>query len=449
MNREQTTLNDETVRAQSLQRIQNSQKKHIILGFLLVAMLVLGLGGWATFAQLNGAVIAAGKFVVEGNIKKVQHQEGGIVGQILVRNGDHVFAGDLLVKLDDTVVAANLAVIAKQLAQMRAQKARLEAEWQGKDAPEFDQDLLQMAQEMRDARLALEGQTHLMQARLKAQAGRKQQLSEQAGQLEEQIKGLTIQRDAKARGLSLVQEQLADYAALFDKRLISESQVTGLKRQEAELAGEHGATISRIAQTRQSISEKKLQILQLDQDFLEQVLAELQQVQAKIAELEEQMIAGEDRMRRIEIRAPQDGIIHQLNVHTVGGVVSAAEPLMMVVPENAPLIIEARLQPLDVDQVHQGQEAIVRIPAFDQRSTPELAATVKSVSADLEQDPITGEQYYRATLSLNAHEEEKLGKQELVSGLPVEAFIQTGGRSALSYFIKPLRDQIAHALKES
>ncbi|WP_068313789.1 HlyD family type I secretion periplasmic adaptor subunit [Polycladidibacter hongkongensis] len=434
---------------QQLESLAQTQRQHLRFGLAIVFALVAGLGGWAALANINGAVIAAGTVIVEGNIKKVQHQEGGIVGQILVKNGDSVSAGAPLLRLDDTVVAANLAVVKKQLLQYGAHQSRLQAEWQKKQEPAFGSDLLKLAEELPSAAATLNGQRQLMQARSEALQGRKQQLSEQVAQLNEQIEGLKIQRDAKARGLELVRQQLADFEALFVKRLVSESQVIALKRQETDLAGEHGALISRIAQTKQSIGERNLQILQLDQDFLQNVLAELQQVDARIAELEEQRIAGEDRLRRVEVRAPRSGIVHQLNVHTIGGVINAAEPLMMIVPEEAKLVVEARVLPMDRDQVKAGQAVVVRIPAFDQRTTPELFASVERVAADLEQDPVTGEAFYRAMIAVSDAERARLNGQQLLPGLPVETFIQTGSRSALSYFVKPLKDQFAHAMREN
>ncbi|KZL17424.1 Type I secretion system membrane fusion protein PrsE [Pseudovibrio sp. WM33] len=234
----------------------------------------------------------------------------------------------------------------------------------------------------------------------------------------------------------------------MEKRLINASQVTAIKRERAELVGDRGGLISQVAQTKEAISEKRVQILQLDEEFLEKVLSDLQNIRSQIAELEEQEVAAQDRLKRIDIRAPQSGYVHQLNVHTVGGVIAPGDTLMLVVPEDSDLVIESRVQPVDVDQLQVGQDAYVRLAAFDQRTTPELGAAVLNVSPDLTRDEVTGEPFYLARLKILESEMPKLNGQTLVPGMPVEGFIQTGERTVLSYFIKPMQDQIAHALKE-
>ncbi len=432
----------------TLSSIQSSRKKHMRWGLGLVGALVLGLGGWASIAEINSAVITSGSIAVDGQAKKVQHQEGGIVGEILVRDGDEVKAGDVLFRLDETLVKANLAITRKRLHQMQAQEARLSAEWRRDAKVTFPAALLELAKTDEVAATAVEGEQALFAARQQGIAGRKKQLGEQIEQLEQQIEGQKLQRDAKSESIDLVTQQLKDFSTLLDKRLINASQVTGIKRERAGLVGDRGELISRIAQTREAISEKRIQILQLDEEFLEKVLNDLQTLRAKIAELEEQEIAAQDRLKRIDIRSPGSGFVHQLSVHTVGGVIAPGDTLMMVVPEDSELLIESRVQPVDVDQLKVGQEAYVRLAAFDQRTTPELSASVLNVSPDLTRDEVTGEAFYLARLKILESELPKLGGQTLLPGMPVEGFIQTGERTVLSYFIKPLKDQIAHALKE-
>ncbi len=432
----------------TLSSIQSSRKKHMHWGLGLVGALVLGLGGWASIAEINSAVITSGSIAVDGQAKKVQHQEGGIVGEILVRDGDEVKAGDVLFRLDETLVKANLAITRKRLHQMQAQEARLSAEWRHDAKVTFPAALLELAKTDEVAATAVEGEQALFAARQQGIAGRKKQLGEQIEQLEQQIEGQKLQRDAKSESIDLVTQQLKDFSTLLDKRLINASQVTGIKRERAGLVGDRGELISRIAQTREAISEKRIQILQLDEEFLEKVLNDLQTLRAKIAELEEQEIAAQDRLKRIDIRSPGSGFVHQLSVHTVGGVIAPGDTLMMVVPEDSELLIESRVQPVDVDQLKVGQEAYVRLAAFDQRTTPELSASVLNVSPDLTRDEVTGEAFYLARLKILESELPKLGGQTLLPGMPVEGFIQTGERTVLSYFIKPLKDQIAHALKE-
>lgn len=433
----------------TLEEIKGSRQRHLMFGLLLVALLVLGLGGWAAIAEISGAVITTGTVAVDGEAKKVQHQEGGIVGEILVKDGDRVETGDVLFRLDETVVKANLQIAQKRLNQMQAQEARLSAEWQQERSIRYPDELRERARFDPNAEIALDGERALFEARRTALRGRKNQLSEQISQLEQQILGLEVQLAATEESIELISQQLDDFAALLAKRLVNASQVTAIKRERAELVGERGALISQIAQTKEAISEKRIQILQLDEEFLEKVLSELQQVRAQIAELEEQQITAEDRLRRIDIRSPMSGYVHELKVHTVGGVIAPGDVLMLVVPEESELIIETRVSPVDVDQVHSGQTAYVRLSAFDQRTTPELSAEVLSVSPDLTRDEVTGESYYTARLHILEEEMGKLERQVLIPGMPVEGFIQTKRRSVLSYLIKPLKDQIAHALKES
>lgn len=433
----------------TLEEIKGSRQRHLLFGLLLVALLVLGLGGWAAIAEISGAVITTGTVAVDGEAKKVQHQEGGIVGEILVKDGDRVETGDVLFRLDETVVKANLQIAQKRLNQMQAQEARLSAEWQQERSIRYPEELRERARFDPNAEIALDGERALFEARRTALRGRKNQLSEQISQLEQQILGLEVQLAATEESIELISQQLDDFAALLAKRLVNASQVTAIKRERAELVGERGALISQIAQTKEAISEKRIQILQLDEEFLEKVLSELQQVRAQIAELEEQQITAEDRLRRIDIRSPMSGYVHELKVHTVGGVIAPGDVLMLVVPEESELIIETRVSPVDVDQVHSGQTAYVRLSAFDQRTTPELSAEVLSVSPDLTRDEVTGESYYTARLHILEEEMGKLERQVLIPGMPVEGFIQTKRRSVLSYLIKPLKDQIAHALKES
>ncbi|MDD7908846.1 MULTISPECIES: HlyD family type I secretion periplasmic adaptor subunit [Pseudovibrio] len=433
----------------ALEKARASRRKHTWLGLAMVGVLVGGLGGWSAVAEISGAVIASGSVVVEGQPRKVQHQEGGIVGKIYVEEGDRVEAGDLLVRLDDTVVRANLEISSKQLDQLYAREARLNAEWQQLDEVKFPLHLTARELTSPNAATAVNGERALFEARARALEGRKRQLVEQISQLEEQIKGLEVQRDAKAESIALISDQLADFETLMEKRLVNASQVTAIKRDRAELVGDRGALISQIAQTKEGISERRIQILQLDESFLENVLSELQDTRSQIAQLEEQKTAAEDRLNRIEIISPTSGLVHQLEVNTEGGVVGAGALLMLIVPDTVDLVVETRVRPTDVDQVTIGQEARVRLAALDQRVTPELFATVKHVAPDLTQDEKTGEQYYKVRLEISEDELERLEGQILVPGMPVEGFIRTSSRTVLSYLLKPLRDQIAHALRES
>jgi HlyD family secretion protein len=294
-----------------------------------------------------------------------------------------------------------------------------------------------------------EGQRTLLAARLTSRNIHKAQLAEQIKQYEEQIAGLSVQRDAKAEEIRLVKQGVRDIASLFDRGLIEKTRLTALEREKAKLDGERGRIVSEIAQASQAILERKVQILQIDEDMHTEVVEHLQAVRAEIAELEEQRVAAKERLSRAEIRAPGAGVVHQLAIHTIGGVVAPGEDLMAIVPQDDMLIIEAQISPTDIDQVFTSQEAVIRLPGLHRQSTPELKAKVINISADLLQDPSTGLSYYQARLALPEGEIGRLAGNPLVPGMPAEAFVQSEARSILSYLVEPLLDHIAHMFRES
>lgn len=302
---------------------------------------------------------------------------------------------------------------------------------------------------VREFSIIQEGQRTLLAARLISRKTHKAQLAEQIKRYEEQIAGLFVQRDAKAEEIRLVKQELRDLASLFDKGLVEKTRLIALKREEAKLEGERGRFVSEIAQSSQAISERKVQILQIDEDMRTEVVEHLQAVRAEIAELEEQSFVAKEQLSRAEIRAPRAGVVHQLAVHTVGGVVAPGEDLMTIVPQDDMLVIEAQISPTDIDQVFTSQEAIIRLPGLHRQSTPELKAKVINVSADLLQDPATGLSYYQARLALPEEEIGRLAGMSLKPGMPVEAFVQSEARSILSYLVKPLLDHIAHTFRET
>lgn len=432
---------------ESDQVLKSSIKSHMLVSVLIVGLLVGGIGIWAAVTEIAGAVVASGSVVVETNIKQVQHQEGGIVKSIHVTNGDEVIAGDLLLELDDTVTRANLAIITGQLDSLYAQKARLEAEQDGSEAIEFDRSLFSET-DIDSLSVITDSQERLLDARRNSLNGQKQQFGEQIVQFERQIEGLEAQRIAKESEIKFVESELVNLDELLAQQLVSASRVSVLNREKVKIQGDIGGLIAQIAQTKEAISERSIQVLQLDEDFLASVLSELQTVRSEIAKLEEQKIAAEDQLKRIEIRAPLEGVVHNLNVHTIGGIITPGEVAMLIVPQGEQLVVEAQVQPINIDQVSALQTAIIRLPSFDQRTTPELKAQVKTISADLLTDQVTGLRYYSVRLVISEDELEKLGEKLLVPGMPVEAFITTQERTVLSYLVKPIADQIAHAMKE-
>ncbi|MFL5025916.1 MAG: HlyD family type I secretion periplasmic adaptor subunit [Microvirga sp.] len=424
---------------------QRSIRRHLLGGLALVALLAGGGGGLTATTELSGAVIAPGVMVVDTNVKKVQHPTGGVVGELRVRDGDQVKAGDVVVRLDETVTQANLAIVVNGLTELWARQGRLEAERDGAKTITFLPEIARKA-DWEVARV-MAGEQALFETRRKAREGQRAQLKERIGQLKEQINGLDDQIRAKKREIELIHQELEGVRDLWRKNLVQIQRVTALERDAARLEGERGSLVSSIAQTKGKITETELQILQIDQDLRTEVGKELAEIRGKIAELVERKVAAEDQLKRIDIRAPQDGMVHQSSVHTVGGVITAGEAIMLIVPQADALTVESKLMPQDIDQVRPGQTAALRFSAFNQRTTPELNGLVTRLSADLTTDQRTGATYYIVRISISDEQVARLDGLKLLPGMPVEAFIQTGERTIMSYLTKPFTDQAARSFK--
>jgi HlyD family secretion protein len=421
-------------------------RRYLLAALAASIVLVFGLGGWATTTSFSGAVVALGSLVVESDVKKVQHPTGGIVGRLFVREGHHVKAGDLLVQLDETTTRANLQIITDSLDEQTARKARLEAERDDTAKIDFSA-FAGRGQEPKIIRL-VKGEQNLFDFRRRSAEGQKSQLRERILQLREEIDGLSGQVIAKSREIALIMQELKGVRELWEKKLIPITRVTSLERDAARLEGEHGALQSSIAQSKGKISETELQILQVDQQIKTDVAKDLGEVRAKTTELEERKVAAEDQLKRIYIRAPQDGVVHQLTVHTVGGVISQGESIMLIVPDQDTLLVEARIPPPEIDQVHLHARAILRFTSFNQRTTPTIEGEVVRVSADISQDQKTGQSYYTIRIAFIETELRRLGGVSLVPGMPVETFIQTDERTVISYLLKPVHDQVTRAFRE-
>jgi len=426
---------------------RSSIRRHTRLGLAAALFLVVGLGGWSAITELSGAVVAPGAVVVDSHVKKVQHPTGGVVGDILARDGDRVRSGDIVIRLDETVARANLAMVSKSLDELAARQGRLEAERDGRDQITFPPALLGRLAEPELAGL-IRGERQLFENRREARAGQKAQLKERIAQLQEQIDGLKLQASAKGDEIQLIQDELTGVEQLWKKNLVPITRVTALKREETRLRGERGQLISNVAQAKGKISETELQVMQIDQDLRSEVSKELREAQARIAELVERRVAAEDQLKRIDIRAPQDGIVHQSIVHTVGGVINAGEALMTIVPESDELSIEVKVLPQDIDQLQPGLDAVLRLSAFNQRTTPELKGRVSLIAADLVTDQRSGVQYYPVRVAFAEGERDRLGAVKLMPGMPVEGLIQTGYRTVFSYLTKPVADNMARAFRE-
>lgn len=428
------------------QAARRSIRRNMLAGISLVAFLGAALGGWASTTGLAGAVVAGGSVVVDSHIKKVQHQTGGTVRDLLVREGAQVTADDVLIRLDDTQARASLVIVNTNLAELYARQARLEAERDSAETIDFG--LLGAVALPGGTEKIIQAEQKLFELRRTARAGQKSQLNERVGQLQEEIEGLKGQHDARTREIGFIQTELTGVRELWNKNLIPIQRVTALERDAVRLAGERSTLISTIAQTKGKITETELQIIQIDQNLRSEVAKELREIQAKIGEFRERKVSAEDILGKIEIRAPQSGRVHQLAVHTVRGVIAPGEPIMFIVPDGDMLSVEVRIAPHEIDRVHHGQTAMLRFTAFDQRTTPELMGEVAFVSADLTQDAKTGVSYFAVRIAVPDEEVARLKGMTLVPGMPVEGFIQTGERTVISYLVKPIRDQIMRAFRE-
>ena len=427
--------------------MRRSMRRHLVAAIVVVLVLVIGVGGWAATAVISGAVVASGSIVVDSNVKKVQHLTGGIVGELRVRDGDRVRAGDIVVRLDETVTRANLAIVTKGLDELTARKARLESERDGSDTIIFPAQLLSGAGDP-DRAAAMDSERKLFNLRRTARNGQKAQLRERIAQFQEEITGLIAQQDSKAKEIALLERELAGVRELWKQNLVQLTRLTALEREAARLDGERGQLIAAAAQAKGKIAETTLQILQIDQDIASDVAKELREVDGKIGEFIERKVTAEDQLKRTDIRAPQDGTVFQLAVHTVGGVITAGDPIMLIVPDADNLSVEVKVNPQDIDQLQLNQKAILRFTAFNVRTTPEIEGTVTRISADTSTDQRTGQSYYTVRIAMAADQVERLGDVKLLPGMPVEAFVQTGDRTMFSYLMKPLHDQFVRAFRE-
>jgi len=393
-------------------------------------------------------VVAPGVVVVEGNLRKVQHPLGGVIGALNVREGQHVEAGEVVVRLDNTTIRAQLGIVLNELVALRARLARLRVERDAGTTLIFPHDLLVEASREPDIVQVLEGERILFMARAGARRGHRQQLEQQVQQLRDQIGGLNDQREALSKQLVVANEELAILTGLYEQGLTQKPRVTALQREIFAKQGSVGEIKARVAQSLGRIAEIEVQIVQLDRDHANEVAKEIREVETKAQELRERRTAAEDQLNRVDMRAPIAGVVHQLSVHTVGGVISPSEPIMMLIPAADTLIVEARINPTDIDQLQLGQHTRIRFSAFNQRTTPELSGVVFRIAGDLIKEQQTGLAYYTASIRIEPQELAKLKSLKLLPGMPADAHIKTADRTLASYLLKPLLDQMQRALRE-
>ena len=429
------------------QDLERAFARELRRGSRMLAIGAVVVLGWAGFVPLSGAVVVAGRLVVQSSVKKVQHPLGGIVASILVHNGTKVAAGEEVVRLDQTSARSNLQVVARQLDEVRMRIARLIAERDNLPTPQWPtKSTAQLDGTERGQLLASEQDFFV--ARASTRRGQQELAESRIMQLEKQIAGLEAQLKSNGKQMGIASGELKGVEDLLRQKLVTLPRATALQREAAHLDGVDGQLASQIAETRAKVSETRLQALQAEQTFRSDVMRDLREAEAKEGELMERHVAAEDQMNRTIIRAPTSGTVHELAVHTVGGIVAPAEVLMLVVPENDTLAIDARLTADKIDQVHAGQTAHVRLSAFNQRTTPELAGVVALVSADIVREAQSGATYYDVRIDLPPKEVLRLGKLQLIPGMPAEIFLETENRTMLSYLFKPVTDQLSRMFRE-
>lgn len=416
-------------------------------GLGAVALLILGIGGLITFLPMAGAVIAPGEVTVETHVKEISHPLGGVAADILVRDGDHVRKGQVLIRLDSRVSGAVAQYTGLGLDQLIAKAARLRAIQSGAAGVEFPPELLAKAGDPL-VKATLEDERRSFMLARQAQGDRIGQLRAQITQTRAEIATYISQAESYERQEKLVREELAQNRQLYEGRLTTLDRLNALERAAVGVQAQKDAARSGTIEAQAKIGELQVQMAAVASAARSEAALELAQVETAISDVRKQEVAASDQNDRTAIRAPQDGIVDKLQVRTVGSAVPAGETLMEIVPDADRLVVRAQVRLTDIDSVAVGQPAHLRFSALNMRTTPELAGTVTQVGADRSTDRTTNLSYYSATVSIPDQEFRKLGKVRLSVGMPVEVFIQTQQRTILQYIIRPLSDQLKRALRE-
>lgn len=411
----------------------------IVVSAAFAATLLFGVGGWAANARLSGAVITQGQVAISQQVKLIQHRDGGIVSEIAVRNGDQVKKGDVLIRLDETQTRVELAIVRGQLQQFYAMRARLKAERDGEAGVSFGG--LDVSEVLKVSELKL------FEANRRMITSQEEQMRLQITQLEEQIRGLKAQTGSSDAEREIVEKEIAKLETLLKSGLVPVSEHRDLLRQMARIDGSKGELVARIAEAVGQISELRIKLLAIDQNTRKETQTQIVGIEAKIAELSEREVAARDRLSRMEVRAPVDGLVYDLQVHTIGGIIAPGASVMSIVPEDDDLTVEIRIPPADIDRIAPGQASRLRFTVFNQRTTPELDGQVGVVAAATTIDRATGQPYYLATVDIT-QALDRLGDRKLMPGMPVEVYVQTDERTAISYLTKPFTDQMLRAFRE-
>lgn len=421
----------------------------ITFGVICTLILAVGFGGWAATATLSGAVIASGQLRVETNRQIVQHLDGGVVGDIFVRDGDVVEAGEVLLKLDDTLLRSELSALESQLFEIMARRGRLEAAQIDSPTVNFDPELSEFAKSNSEIQALMFGQRSLHAAKRESVDKEVEVMQERKLQLEDQIIGAEAEVTSLKEQSRLIEKELTDMRALLKKNLVQAGRVLSLEREAARLQGEAGRLVAQIAQLRGQMSQIEIEALRLEASVREEAISELRELGFRELELKERRLSLLERLSRLDIRSPRPGVILDMTVHAIKSVVRPAEPILYVVPSDSELIVEAQVEPINRDEVFKGQETVLRFSGLNTRTTPELFGRVTTVSSDAITDEQSGLAFFKAEVTLNDGELEKLVGEELVAGMPVEVYIQTGEQTPFTYLFRPVTDYFEKALAEN
>ena len=424
----------------------DSARGAIRIGIAILVVFFFGFGGWATFAPLNGAVVADAVVKVEGNRKSVQHLDGGIVKEIRVAEGDQVSAGDVLIALDDTQARAEHDVLKQQSGMLRAQQARLQAEATEQQIVDFPSDLL--TDDESYAKMAIAGQRREFETRRISLSGQKEVFKSRIAELAQQISGNESQLSAYDAQLRSVADEEASLSELLEKGLISRTRLLQLQRTEDGLKGQIGSTEGAVATAQKTIEGYQEQIAQLDRDRLAEVSKDLNDTQTKLLDVTSRLVDATAVLARTQVRAPYSGTVVGLNVFGVGSVIQRGEKILDIVPGSPSLVVESRVRVQDISEVHPGMDAEIHLTAYDQRTTPVIRGKVDQISADRLTDERTGIPYYVATVKFDQPSLEANPDIKLYPGMPATVMITTKERTALDYLLGPFLASFDNAFKE-
>lgn len=422
-------------------------RPYVMFGLVALVVLVGGFSAWASMAQLDGAVIAPAEFTVKSRRQSIQHLEGGVIDEILVGEGDKVEAGQVLLRLDRTVDQANLSVISNEWLQLDAQRSRLLAELSDKSELQFS---LPMGVQFTEDRIATihNGQRDLFTARLRSRKSEADIRRKRISKLSEEVAATNRQKASNTKQVRIIEEELVTLRSLVRRKFVSRRRLLVQEREAERIRGASEALNVNIVRAKNAIDEVKLEGLQAERRFKEQVSTELQAIQPRLTQLAEQLVAARQKLTRVDVRAPANGFVVDMKANTRGGVIRPGNNILDIVPDGEQLIVEARVSTVDVDKIGMGSTARVQLAAFDQAVTPEATGRVLSLSADRLKDDRTGEGYYLARLALDAEQPAGLNNLTLVPGMPATVFIQTGSRTPFSYLLKPLTDRLGRVFAD-